>query len=148
MPHKQFQYHWLNLSIVYQSCSAEEAKIFGRKKEVGTVLENHFEGFHVPWKRRWGHWMGEKKLRSFREVSCWLKRAGRENKAENLEGNPKCSVRKLLVLAALCPCPCNEECCINFSSSCISYSLMIHLLLRCLYHFLFYGIKGGWCMQT
>lgn len=81
------------------------------------------------------------------QVSCWWKRAGRENKAENLEGDPKCFVRKLLDLAALCPY--NEECCTNFSSSCISYSFMIlHLLLGCLYHFLFYGKNGVWCMQT
>lgn len=33
---------------MYQSCPAEEVKIFGIKKEVGTVLENHFRGTPCP----------------------------------------------------------------------------------------------------
>lgn len=80
--------------------------------------------------------------------SLLLVKEGRKRKqSRQLKGNPKCFVKKLLVLAALCPC--NEECCTNFSSSCISYSFMIlHLLLCCLYHFLFYGINDVWCMQT
>lgn len=50
--HKSSQYHTNNSnttdviksSIMYQTCSSEGAKIFGIKKEVGTVLENHFRG--------------------------------------------------------------------------------------------------------
>lgn len=83
------------------------------------MLENHFRGIPCPLEEETRTLDGgEEKEKS--KVSCWLKRAGRENKADILEGDPQCFSSKPLVLAALYPCSCNEECCIYFNSSCIS----------------------------
>lgn len=83
------------------------------------MLGNHFRGIPCPLEEEMRTLDGGEETEKSK-VSCWLKRAGRGNKADILEGHPQCSASKHLVLAALYPCSHNEECCINFSSSCIS----------------------------